>query len=97
MFREVATRPGLVDVIEALLGPGSRRFRDVLVVKPARTGGALSYHQDSAYWDVEPKALVSCWIGLGDVRADGSCLSVVPGTQTREIEHALYLGVARSL
>jgi ectoine hydroxylase-related dioxygenase (phytanoyl-CoA dioxygenase family) len=90
-FNDLATRPELVDVVETLLGPGARRFRDVLVVKPGRTDGALSYHQDSAYWDVEPKALVSAWIGLGDVSEDGSCLSIVPETHTRMIEHALYL------
>jgi hypothetical protein len=90
-FRAIATRTGLVDVVEELIGVGSRRFRDVLVVKPARTGGKLSYHQDSAYWDVEPKALVSCWIGLGDVALDGSCLAVIPKTHTTFVEHGLYL------
>lgn len=91
LFRDVATRDALVNVVERLIGAGSRRFRDVLIVKPARTGGRFSYHQDSAYWDVEPKALVSCWIGLGDVPLDASCLSVVPGTHTRYLEHQLYL------
>jgi ectoine hydroxylase-related dioxygenase (phytanoyl-CoA dioxygenase family) len=90
-FRDLATHPELVDIVETLLGAGTKRFRDVMVVKPGRTGGALSYHQDSAYWDVEPKALVSAWISLGDVSADGSCLSVVPSTHTREVEHGLYI------
>ena len=90
-FHDLATRDALVDVVESLVGAGARRFRDVLIVKPARTGGVFSYHQDSAYWDVEPKSLVSCWIGLGDVTAEHSCLSVVPGTHTRFIEHGLYL------
>jgi ectoine hydroxylase-related dioxygenase (phytanoyl-CoA dioxygenase family) len=90
-FNAVATRESLVDIVEALIGVGSRRFRDVLIVKPARTVGVFSYHQDSAYWDVEPKALVSAWIGLGDVTAEGSCLGVVPGTHTRSVEHGLYL------
>jgi ectoine hydroxylase-related dioxygenase (phytanoyl-CoA dioxygenase family) len=90
-FHDIATRDALVDIVEALIGAGSRRFRDVLIVKPARTGGVFSYHQDSAYWDVEPKALVSCWIGLGDVPTNGSCLSVVPATHTRFVEHGLYL------
>lgn len=90
-FNELATRHALVDVVEALLGRGARRFRDVMIVKPGHTGGSFSYHQDSAYWDVEPKALVSCWIGLGDVPEDGSCLRVVPGTHVRPIEHHLYL------
>jgi ectoine hydroxylase-related dioxygenase (phytanoyl-CoA dioxygenase family) len=91
LFNELATHDALVDVVENLLGHGSKRFRDVMVVKPGLTGGAFSYHQDSAYWDVEPKALVSCWISLGDVAEDGSCLTVVPGTHTNEVEHALYL------
>ena len=90
-FHDIATRDALIDVVETLIGAGSRRFRDVLIVKPARTGGVFSYHQDSAYWDVEPKALVSCWIALGDVPADASCLSVVPASHTRYLEHALYL------
>ena len=34
VFNELATRPALVDVVETLLGTGSRRFRDVMVVKP---------------------------------------------------------------
>lgn len=90
-FRDMATRHALIEIVEALLGTGSRRFRDVLIVKPARTGGVFSYHQDSAYWDVEPKALVSCWIGLGDVPPERSCLRVIPGTHTRYLEHKLYL------
>jgi ectoine hydroxylase-related dioxygenase (phytanoyl-CoA dioxygenase family) len=90
-FNQLASDDRLVDVVEILLGVGARRFRDVMVVKPARTGGVFSYHQDSAYWDVEPKALVSCWVGLGDVTEQASCLRVVPGTHVNEVEHGLYL------
>jgi ectoine hydroxylase-related dioxygenase (phytanoyl-CoA dioxygenase family) len=90
-FQELLSRDCVVDVVEALLGPGAKRFRDVMIVKPRRTAGVFSYHQDSAYWDVEPKALVSCWIALGDVSEEASCLRVVPGTHVREIEHSLYV------
>lgn len=90
-FHTMGADDRLVDVVESLLGEPARRFRDVLVVKPARTGGALSYHQDSAYWDVEPKSLVSAWVCLGDVGTDGSCLCVVPGSHRSEVEHGIYL------
>jgi hypothetical protein len=90
-FEQLASFAPLVDVVEVLLGPGARRFRDVLVVKPARTGGSFSYHQDSAYWDVEPKQLVSAWVALGDVSAEASCLRVVPRTHGELIEHGLFL------
>jgi ectoine hydroxylase-related dioxygenase (phytanoyl-CoA dioxygenase family) len=91
VFGELATRPAIVDVVETLIGPGARIFRDVLIVKPGRTGGPVSYHQDSAYWDVEPRALVSCWVALTDVAADGSCMEVMPGTHDRPRPHGLYL------
>lgn len=90
-FNAFATRDSLVDVVETLLGRGARRFRDVLIVKPGCTGASFSYHQDSAYWDVEPQTLVSAWISLGDVSEDGSCLRIVPGTHQHPIEHQLYL------
>ena len=79
-------------MVEELLGPGARLFRDVVVGKPARTGGSLSAHQDSAYWDVEPKALVSAWIALTDVPADRSPLEVVARTHRAPIPHGLLVG-----
>lgn len=90
-FHELGTSTPLVDIIETLLGAGARRFRDVMIVKPGQTAGGFSYHQDSAYWDVEPKALVSAWISLGDVAENGSCLKIVPGTHLSLAEHGLFL------
>src|SRR5690606_20482063 len=86
---DLAHRDAVVDVVETLLGPGARLFRDVVVVKPARTGGRFSYHQDSAYWDVEPKALVSLWVALTDAPVDAGCLQVVPGSHRALRPHGL--------
>jgi phytanoyl-CoA hydroxylase len=90
-FSEVFSSDAFVDVVELLIGPRARRFRDVLVVKPARTGGKLSSHQDSAYWDVEPMALVSAWVALGDVDAEQSPLTITPATHGRLVEHGIFL------
>jgi ectoine hydroxylase-related dioxygenase (phytanoyl-CoA dioxygenase family) len=90
-FAELAHRGDVVDVVEALIGPGARLFRDVVVGKPARTGGRFSYHQDSAYWDVEPKALVSVWVALTDAPLEAGCLNVIPGSHTVLRRHGLVL------
>jgi len=90
-FRDLAHSDAVVDVVEELIGPGARLFRDVVVGKPAHTGGKLSLHQDSAYWDVEPMALVSVWVALTDAPEIASCLDVVPGTHTGLIPHRLVL------
>ena len=90
-FRALSHHPEIVDVVESLIGPGARIFRDVLIVKPAHSSGVFSWHQDSAYWDVEPPALVSCWLALTDVTPQSSCLRVVPGSHDRRRRHTLYL------
>ena len=91
-FNALAHDSRLVDVVEELIGPGARLFRDVVVGKPARTGGRLSAHQDSAYWDVEPMALVSAWVALTDAPADRSPLEVIPGTHLALLPHGLVIG-----
>src|SRR5262249_32151970 len=90
-FIALAHSPPLVDAVEQILGPGARLFRDVVVGKPAFTGGKLSEHQDSAYWDVEPKALVSAWVALTDAPIERSPLEVVAGTHRNLLPHGLVI------
>ena len=91
-FAALAHSSKLVDVVEVLIGPRSRVFRDVVVVKPGPTDGVLRHHQDSAYWDVEPKRLVSAWVALSDASAAAGPLSVVPGSHRSLARHDLILG-----
>jgi len=97
VFRALASKACVVDVIEDLLGPEALIFRDVLVVKPARDGAPLHYHQDSAYWDVDPPSLISAWIPLNDVTEEGGCLRVIKGSHTALVEHVLFLSEQRRL
>jgi ectoine hydroxylase-related dioxygenase (phytanoyl-CoA dioxygenase family) len=90
-FQDLASRDEIVDVIEDLLGPGARIFRDALIVKPAGSRGLFSYHQDAAYWDVDPPRFASCWLAVSDVPANGSCLRVIAGSHDRRRKHGLVV------
>ena len=98
LTRSVRVRPDVahselfVDIVEVLLGTSARLFRDVVVVKPAHTGGALSYaSRPSAYWDVSPPSLVSAWVALTAAPESASCLTVVPGSHSAVVQHDLVL------
>lgn len=97
VFRELAGKATVVDVIEDLFEEQALIFRDVLVVKPARDGTLLHWHQDSAYWDVEPPALVSAWIPLDDVLENAGCLRVIRGSHKALVEHSLFIGERKRL
>jgi ectoine hydroxylase-related dioxygenase (phytanoyl-CoA dioxygenase family) len=89
VFRELARNPRLVAAVEELIGP-PLIFRDAVVAKPARTGTAIHYHQDAAYWDVaSPERVLSAWIALDDAGEEAGCLRVVPGSHENLLPHGL--------
>jgi ectoine hydroxylase-related dioxygenase (phytanoyl-CoA dioxygenase family) len=96
-FRHLATSPAIVSAVEALLGQAALIFRDVVILKPALDGAELDYHQDSAYWDVQPAALISAWIPLRSVGLEDGCLRVIEGSHRRAYTHDLKLFQNRPL
>ena len=70
----------ILDAVEALLGPDIKYFSDQVLMKPARHGSAVNWHQDSYYWSIEPPNLVTCWLALDDATLENGCMCFIPGT-----------------
>lgn len=95
LFAALAARASVMDIIGSLLG-APRLFRDVLVVKPPRTGAAVRFHQDAAYWSVEPgQSAVSVWIALDDATLESGCLKFVPASHRQAVAHDIFIGTRR--
>jgi phytanoyl-CoA hydroxylase len=87
-FGALARDPRILDVMAALIGPDIKLFRDALMMKPPRHGSAKPYHQDSAYWSIDPPELVSVWMALDDATLENGCMRVLPGSHIRGVmEH----------
>jgi phytanoyl-CoA hydroxylase len=69
----------ILDIVEELIGPDIKLFGSQLFMKPPG-GIEKPYHQDSPYFSIEPKSLVTCWIALDDTTIENGCLWVVPGS-----------------
>jgi ectoine hydroxylase-related dioxygenase (phytanoyl-CoA dioxygenase family) len=79
LFRRLGTHPNIVGVIEQILGPDLKMFRNALLLKPPGVGSAKGMHQDSPYWPIEPMNLCSCWFALDDATEENGCMGVLPG------------------
>ena len=79
-FAQLAAHPGLVALVQNLLGDDLLLFRSTLMLKPAFHGSAHALHQDSAYWPMEPPALVTASIALDDATPANGCIKVIPGS-----------------
>ena len=85
LFLEHAKTPAVLDVVEQLVGADIKLFSDQAFMKPPG-GIEKTYHQDSAYFYVEPADLVTCWLALDDVTVENGCLWVIPGSHRHGIK-----------
>lgn len=72
--------PRLLDVAEQFIGPDIALFASHYICKPAHDGQPVLWHQDAAYWPLQPMEVVSLWLAVDDSGPDNGCLRVVPGS-----------------
>jgi phytanoyl-CoA hydroxylase len=78
----------LLDIAEQFVGPDIALFASHYISKPPRSGRPVLWHQDGAYWPLEPMAVVSLWLAIDHSTPDNGCMRVIPGTHRSEL-HAL--------
>ena len=69
-FFRLAINKDVIQKVESILGEGSMIYRDSLIRRAPFSENGHAFHQDSAYWPIEPKRLVSVWIPFQDTDAD---------------------------
>lgn len=77
---ELARNPAILDVVEDLIGPDILAFASKFWIKQGRDGAFVSWHQDSAYFGLEPHEQVTAWVALTDATIANGCMRVIPGS-----------------
>ena len=85
----------LLDIVSQLIGPDIRLVHYQGVYKPARTGGAVGWHQDNYYFEVEGNRTVSVWMALDDATAENGCMWYIPRAHDRIYPHEQLWDVAK--
>ena len=80
---DIVHEPHLLDAIADLLGPDLLIWSCSLLIKPPRSRGRYTWHQDATYWGLEPSSAVSAWLALGDVGPENGGLRCLPGLHPR--------------
>jgi ectoine hydroxylase-related dioxygenase (phytanoyl-CoA dioxygenase family) len=75
---ELVRHPRIVDAVEDLIGPNILLFTSTLWPKNPSDGRFVSWHQDSAYFGLEPHEEVTAWIALTASDRGNGCVRVMP-------------------
>ncbi|HVC52753.1 MAG TPA: phytanoyl-CoA dioxygenase family protein [Stellaceae bacterium] len=77
---EIVHHPAVLDPVEDLIGPDIRLFHLSIWPKSAHDPAFVSWHQDAAYFGLEPAMQVTAWVALTDAPVESGCMEVVPGS-----------------
>ena len=80
VFLDFGCDPGLLDILEAVMGPNIILWGASIFGKPAGDGKRTPWHQDGQYWPIRPLATVTVWMALDAATPENGCLRIIPGS-----------------
>lgn len=75
----------LLDIAEQFIGPDIALFATHYICKAPRTGQVVHWHQDGAFWPLEPMTVVTLWLAISESDSGNGCLRVIPRSHTGEL------------
>ncbi|MDR3517146.1 MAG: phytanoyl-CoA dioxygenase family protein [Azospirillaceae bacterium] len=81
----LVTDARLLNIARAVLGPDLACFTAHYICKPAHDGHAVLWHQDGAYWNLEPMNALTLWVAIDRSGPDNGCLRMLPGTHRQPL------------
>lgn len=80
-LNELAHHPRLLGIIERLIDSPVRLIQDMALLKPPHIGGEKPWHQDNAYFLMQPlEKVIGVWIALDRATVENGCMHVIPGS-----------------
>jgi ectoine hydroxylase-related dioxygenase (phytanoyl-CoA dioxygenase family) len=80
----MASHPRVLDAVEGAIGPNILVWGSDWFVKFPGDAAYISWHQDGAYWGLQPPKVTTAWIALSPSTLESGCMQVMPGTQTMQ-------------
>jgi len=84
---DIVHDPRILDAVEDLLGPDILCWATSFIVKNARDGRYVAWHQDATYWGLSSSTAVTVWIALTPSTKENGCVRFLPGTHLATRPH----------
>ena len=78
---DLATHAGILDCIEALIGPDVMLLSTHVFCKYGAGEKFVAWHQDVTYWGLEPPEATTAWYAIDESDTENGCMRVIPGSQ----------------
>ena len=80
----IARDPKILDPVEDLIGPNILLYLSTFWFKDANDPRYVSWHQDSAYYGLDPHDVITLWLAFTNSSPENGCVRILPRTHLGE-------------
>lgn len=75
----------LVQIAQLFVGPDLGLFASHYISKPPFSGQPVLWHQDSAFWPLDPMEVVTLWLAVDPSTRENGCVRLIPGSHKLDV------------
>lgn len=87
---DLACHPAILDAVESVIGRDILVWNSTFFIKEARDPSFVGWHQDMAYWGLEPPESVTAWVAFTDSTVENGAMRVIPGSFDAQAHRDTY-------
>jgi hypothetical protein len=96
-FNDLIRHPRILDAIEDVIGPNILVWTSTFFIKEPHSPTYAAWHQDGAYFGLEPREQVCAWVALTDASREAGCMEQLSSRGAAREYHHAALGLANSI
>jgi ectoine hydroxylase-related dioxygenase (phytanoyl-CoA dioxygenase family) len=81
-MNQLVRNPRILDAVESILGKNLLVYHVTCWLKDPGDGTFVTWHQDGAYFNLEPAEHITAWVALSEATEQSGCMRFIPGSHS---------------
>src|SRR6185312_5065495 len=96
-FNDLVRHPRILDAIEDVIGPDILVWTSTFFIKEPGSKTFAAWHQDGAFFGLEPNEQVCAWVALTDASREAGCMEMLSSRGAPRMLHHEAKGLKNSI
>jgi ectoine hydroxylase-related dioxygenase (phytanoyl-CoA dioxygenase family) len=96
-FNDLVRHPRILDAIEDVIGPDILVWTSTFFIKEPQSKTFAAWHQDGAFFGLEPHEQVCAWVALTDASEEAGCMEMLSAKGEPRLYHHAAMGLKNSI
>lgn len=96
-FNDLIRHPRILDAVEDVIGPDILVWTSTFFIKEPGSKTFAAWHQDGAFFGLEPNEQVCAWVALSDASKEAGCMEMLSSKGTPRMYHHAPMGLKHSI